>query len=99
MWGVSKRLHKGDCHYHFSNYYHAELGHIWVLWDLLVAKVHYIDGSDQVFHTRIKEKDGKFEAIVSILYARNSAAQRNFLSENLKQYGYMMTKPGCLLGL
>ncbi|GAB2280080.1 hypothetical protein Dimus_039393 [Dionaea muscipula] len=80
------------------NYSEAVNGRIWCVSNVNKVRVSLLSCSDQVLHCHVVSSDGNFDAVVSFVYAHNTAFQRKRLWSDLIDFGQACTCPWIVLG-
>lgn len=79
-----------------DNYQFAPNGRIWVLWDKQFAQVQVIGGSDQHLHCHVNLDQYQFK--MTVVYAKNSAREREVLWPLLTDISCSMIEPWLIVG-
>lgn len=80
------------------NYDHSPRGRIWINWKAHEVDIQIIECHEQLIHCKITFRDNNFESFVTIVYGKNTIAERKHLWSTLHVISNNINGPWCLCG-
>ncbi|XP_070003265.1 uncharacterized protein [Nicotiana sylvestris] len=80
------------------NYAHAVNGRIWLIWHDVVVNVSILDIHGQYIHCKVVDRKSNFKCVMTVIYGKNTIAERRNLWAGLLRVGSAINEPWCICG-
>nr|XP_016489984.1 PREDICTED: uncharacterized protein LOC107809777 [Nicotiana tabacum] len=80
------------------NYAHAVNGRIWLIWHDAAVNVSILDIHGEYIHCKVVDRKSNFKCVMTVIYGKNTIAERRDLWAGLLRVGSVINEPWCICG-